>query len=130
MNIFKYATINKLRVPTEKGALSAEQLIELPIKQNNKLDLTTVALNLDKKLKQQSTTNLDFLNESINVDEKLQAQFDLIKEIIKHKQSENKTKTEEAANKYHNDKIDALIIQKQEEHLKNLSVEDLQKLKK
>lgn len=131
MNIFKYATLNKLRVQTAVGNLSAEQLVDLPINPTvNKTNLTNIATNLAKHLSSSTPTTLDFLDESIEVDEELQAKFDLVKAIILHKQAENKTKTQAAANDTHNAKIDALIAKKQEEELGNLSIAELAKLKK
>jgi predicted dienelactone hydrolase len=126
MNIFKYAALKKVRVPTSRGNLSAEQLLDLPINP----DLTNVVTNLAKNLDKQVPSTLDFLDESIEVDELTQAQFDLVKEIIKHKQSENKIKTQAAVTRTHNAKIDALIAKKQEEELSTLSIAELAKLKK
>lgn len=128
MNIFKFAVLNSLRVPTSRGNLSAEQLSQLSVEGSN--NLRTIAINLATKLEQSAPSTLDFLDTSIEVDVETQAQFDLVKEIIKHKQSVSKAKSEEAVNKTHNAKIDAMIAAKQEQEMSNLSVGELEKLKK
>lgn len=128
MNIFKYAVLNSLRVPTSRGNLSAEQLAQLPVEGTN--NLRTIAINLATKLEQSAPSTLDFLDTSIEVDVETQAQFDLVKEIIKHKQSVSKAKSEEAANKTHNAKIDAMIAAREQEEMASLSVDELKKLKK
>ena len=128
MNIFKYAVLNSLRVPTSRGNLSAEQLAQLPVEGTN--NLRTIAINLATKLEQSAPSTLDFLDTSIEVDVETQAQFDLVKEIIKLKQTVSKAKSEEAANKTHNAKIDAMIAAREQEEMASLSVDELKKLKK
>jgi len=128
MNIFKQAVLTQLRVPTARGNLSAEQLAQLPIEGTN--NLAAIATDLAKCLAESAPTTLDFLDTSIKVDEALEARFELVKEIIKHRQSTARAKSAEAADKSHNAKIDALIAAKEEEKLSSLSVEELAKLRK
>ncbi len=54
----------------------------------------------------------------------------LVKEVIKNKQEEARSKTEFAANKLHNELIDRLIKEKEFENLKNMSVDELKSLRK
>ena len=51
MNLFEIATRKKLRFPSLKGELSAEQLWDLPLSSRVGLDLDNIAKAVNKDLK-------------------------------------------------------------------------------
>lgn len=120
MNNFLEATRTRLRVQTQSGALSVEQLWDLtPTK------LATIVRNLKKQLKKDDDDELSFLDETKVMDKETQLAFDVVKEIYLVKKEEaDKIKTE-AERKANNEKIMALIHQKQEQALGEKSIEEL-----
>ena len=124
MNIFEKAMRSKLRVDTIKGMLSVEQLWDL--------NLSTLAESLkayNQEVKKDD--NLDFLSEEITkVNEKAQLAFDVLKSIYLTKKQEQNDAKEMADRKNYNAEIDRLIFEKQQDQLKEFTIEELRKLKK
>lgn len=126
MNNFLEASRIKLRVNTAHGNLSVEQLWDLSL---NKLSV--IIKNVKKELnKGDNDDDLSFLDETKTVDREAQLRFDVLKEIYVTKRDEAKAAREKADNKAHNEKIMALIHEKQEGALKEKTVEELQALLK
>lgn len=124
MNNFLEATKSRLRVSTSNGLLSVEQLWDLtPTK------LATILRNLKKQLKKDDTDDeLSFLDETKVVDKETQLSFDVVKEIyLVRKDEADKIKTE-FERKSNNEKIMALIHQKQEKELGEKSIDELKAL--
>lgn len=121
-NNFAEATRLKLRVPTSNGLLSVEDLWDLSL---NKLSV--VIKNVKKALKgSDNDDELSFLDETKTVDKTLQLTFDILKEIYLTKKSELDASKIAAEAKANNEKIMALIYEKQNEKLKNMSIEELE----
>lgn len=127
MNIFLEASRLKLRFQTSTGLLTVEQLWDL-----KQIQLETIAKNLFSSLKKDDT--LDFLDNDLQEESEEVKQntlrFNIVKEIYTIKKEERKSEKEKQDAKIHNQKIMALIAEKQDESLKSMSVEDLQKLLK
>lgn len=126
VNLFEQATRQKLRFNTQVGQLTVEDLWTLPLTSNTgKVNLDSIAVELNKQLK---GTEESFVNNT-KKNTLVQLQFDVVKHILETRVAENTAKTQAAQRKAQNDKIDELIAQKQEESLRNLSIEELQALK-
>lgn len=126
MNNFLEATRTKLRVSTSNGNLSVEQLWDLSLPK-----LSTIIKNVKKNLQgHENDDDLAFLDETKVVDKETQLTFDILKEIYITKRNEAKAAKERADNKAHNEKIMALIHQKQEAKLGEMSIEELQAMLK
>lgn len=124
MSIFKEASKTRLRFKTSSGMLSVEQLWDL-----NLTSLATIVKNLKKQLKKDNDDELSFLDEkSSPVDKTLELSFEVVKAIYIDKKSEKDAAQTEAAKKEHNQKIMALIVEKQEEGMKGKSIEELQSM--
>lgn len=121
MSIFKQATKQGIRFNTSKGLLSVEQLWGLSMTR-----LATIVRGLKKELEKNNDDDLSFLDEaSAPVDKELQLRFDVAKAIYLDIKTERDAVRDEAAKKARNQKIMALIAEKEEEGLKNLTKEEL-----
>lgn len=122
--MYKEGIRSKVRFETSKGLLSIEQLWDL-----SRTQLATVVRNLKKKLKEDSDDDLAFLDDTAKQVDKLdQLKFNIAKDIYLTKKAEYDASVNEAEIKANNQKILAIIKEKQEASLKDMSVEDLEKL--
>lgn len=122
-NIFKQATKEKLRVSTNKGVLSVEQLWDLSL-----TDLDNLAVSLQKEY--ESSKGKSFLDKRTTKDKGLKLQFDVVFEILEAKVDENESLREVKENKEHNNKILSLIEKKKEDKLGEMSIKDLESMLK
>lgn len=123
MESFKQATKQKLRVQTNKGLLSTEQLWDLSLS-----DLDNLAVSLEEAYN--NSKGKSFLAKKTVKDKDIKLQFDVVYEILQSKVEDNNALLEAKDRKEHNAKIDALIAEKQDEELKGLSVKQLEKMRK
>lgn len=125
-NIFKQAAQMKMRFPSVRGFLIAEQLFDLPLTSKNGFDLDTVAKDVNKLLKEQAEES--FVSTTENpLASVYQVMLDLVKEIIADKLAEAaaaRTRSENAAERQ---RLLALLDEKNNDELKGLSKEELQK---
>jgi hypothetical protein len=123
--LYKEASKLKLRFQTSVGLLSVDQLWDLNLSQ-----LATIIKNIKKILKKNDDDELSFLDETTVIDTENQLRFDILKDVYLDKKSEIDKKKDERAIKMHNDKILALIAEKQDENLRNKSLEELEQMLK
>ena len=123
--MFKQASKLKLRFQTNRGILSVEQLWDL-----SQTDLANAIKAVKKVLKTNDDDELSFLVSTTVVDVENQLRFDILKDVYLTKKKEAEESRDAAANKAHNQKILALIAEKQEEGLKGKSIEELEALLK
>ena len=121
MSNFKVASKMKLRFTTPQGVLTVEQLWDLSF-----VTLTNLIKGVKKILKKNDDDELSFLEESKVIDVENQLRFDILKEIYLAKKEESDNARNEIQKKEHNQKILALITQKKEAKLADLSVEELE----
>ena len=121
--MYKQASKLKLRFTTPKGVLSCEQLWDLSL-----TDLSNSIKAVKKILKKNDDDELAFLEESKTVDVENQLRFDILKDVYLTKKRENEERQMELERKRQNQKILAIIEEKKESNLRNMSVEDLEKL--
>lgn len=121
--MYKEAIFTKLRIPTSKGMLSPEQLCDLDI---NTLDSTVVALDEAYK----NSKGKSFLTKRTVRDKTIKLQFDIALDILLTKNEMMEDAEEKRQNRIHNNKIDALIAEKEEDELKKLSLSDLKRMRK
>lgn len=121
--MYKQAAKLKLRFTTSKGVLSCEQLWDLSL-----IDLSNSIKAVKKILKKNDDDELAFLEESKTVDVENQLRFDILKDVYLTKKKENEERQMELERKRQNQKILTIIEEKKESNLRNMSVEDLEKL--
>ncbi|MGX9944947.1 hypothetical protein ACTG4Q_21015 [Bradyrhizobium denitrificans] len=131
MDLFEKASRLKLRFPAPIGALSVEQLWDLPIvtKTKNGTDLAGIARELNRRLKDGSDDDLPFLSTTTKkADNENQLAFDIVKYIVETKKAEAEKAAEVAANREKKQQILSLIAVKETEELGGKSLDDLRKL--
>ena len=120
INIFEYATRNRLRFPY-KGMATTEDLWQL-----GKEQLDSIFKVLNSRLK--TTKEESLLGEKTNADMDLEIQIAIVKYIFTIKQLETTKKLLEAEKYTKKQKIYELISEKQDESLKSKSIDELLKM--
>lgn len=123
--MYKQASQLKLRFSTNVGMLSVEQLWDL-----SQANLSNLIKSVKKVLKKNDDDELSFLEDTKVVDVENQLRFDILKDVYLSKKKESEELRNAADIKAHNQKIDSLIAEKQEGKLREMSIEDLEKLRK
>jgi hypothetical protein len=125
--MFLNASRKKLRFDSSKGALSAEDLWDLPLTGKG-ANLDEIAVNLYKQLKN-DTSELSFVKPATNkASNELQDKFDLVKFVIDTKSAERDAAAAASEKAAAKQKIMGLIAKKDEANLENMPKEELEKL--
>lgn len=124
--MYKKASQLKLRFTTNVGQLSAEQLWDLT--QTQLANAIKAVRTLIKK--NDNEDELSFLGDNAVVDSENQLRFEILKDIYMTKKKEAEDIRTAAEIKAHNQKIDILIAEKREGKLKEMDIEELEKLRK
>ena len=116
--MFEKASRLKLRIETNKGFLSAEDLWDLDL-----YDLNGIAKGLNRELK--SLEEDDFLGETNPQDAITKLQFDIVLHILNKKKDEIKASKEAMEKKIEKQKILEILAKKRDEGLESLSEDEL-----
>lgn len=128
MDIFEQATKQRLRFETPRGFLTTEDLFDLPLTSRSGISLNSIGMPISKKLKDQEVESLvDVAPQTDKVDV---LRLKIIKHIINQKKIEILDVEHAEACRSHDRKIDAIIASKKDQALQDLSIEELQALKK
>lgn len=119
-NIFEYAVRNKVRFPF-KGMISVEDMWDLSL-----TNLDSIYKTLNKQVKQSEEESL--LSTKASVDTELEVQITIVKHIVSVKLAEKEAAEKASAKKEQKQKIMSIIESKENEELKNSSIEDLRKM--
>lgn len=117
--MFEMAVRTKLRFPF-KGQISVEELWDLSVE-----NLDLVYKTLSRELK--STSEESLLEKKNKETEIVEIKIEIIKHIVRTKMEEKAVRLAEREKKEEKQKLLEILSQKQDESLKNLSVEELQK---
>ena len=128
MNLFKEALAQKLRFKTIRGNISIEELWDIPLTSKNGFSLNDIAKDIYLELKQE--VEIDFVGGATSENSEGNLKLEIVKEIIKDKKEAIERNEQEASSKTHNQFIDSLIAEKQNESMKAMSIEELKALKK
>ena len=126
--MYKIASRKKLRIQTNRGMLSVEQLWDL-----SKEDIGELAKSIRKRINEQNgvtgDSELDFLKPSAQTEETIdELTFRILKDIYTTKQAEEDKAHRRAAARENNRKILELIAKKQDQELESKSIEELEKM--
>jgi hypothetical protein len=116
--MFEKALKRHLKFSTDKGILTTEDLMDLPVE-----SLDKIAIALNKEIKE--GTNESFLKPT-RVSPDLSLKFEVVKYILEDKVKEAEIKAKKAIRKAEILKIQALINQKKDEEFAQASIADLQ----
>ena len=117
--MFDVATRKKLRFPMRKGMISCEDLWDLSLD-----DLDRLAIDLKKTLDEREVSFIKTPRVS-NTDDQLR--FNIVKSIIDVKLQEKEIKEDRVKKEAEKVRIQALIAEKENEKLKDTSLEELKK---
>jgi hypothetical protein len=125
MDIFEYATRNKVRFPSPVGELTVEQVWDLPlVATNNKPNLDNVARNINNELK--AITEDSFVGTYTDPRvPRLEIALGVVKHIISCKQGEAKARDEANAKAQRKALIMCLLEEKEKVELSSKSREEL-----
>lgn len=125
--MFEQASRLKLRFDTSLGKLTIEDLWDLPLSSRKGASLDNVAISLSKKVKDEVETS--FVKKRDKANARLELKFNLVKHIIEVRLAEIDKAEQSAVAKTKRDAIDTILLEKEADALKGMSVEDLEKLK-
>lgn len=118
--MFEKASRIKLRIPTERGSASVEDLWDL-----NLNTLNTLAKQLKRKLKDAEEEDFLTIRKESDTIEKLA--FDIVLHVLNTKKEEKEKREAAASRKQEREKILAIIESKENEALNSQSKEELLK---
>ena len=123
--MFEKAARLKLRFQSPQGALTVEDLWDLPLTSTrlNQGNLNNIAKAISRQLKSEGEE--DFVNPKSGADTVLQIQLDIVKHIIQVRQTENETARDLADRRQKKERIMEIIAKKQDQDLEGKSLEDL-----
>lgn len=128
--LFRKAIENKWRFPAAgRNVLSLEELYDLPLAGNNGTNLDTVANLINNEL-QVKRGKVSFVTTNTRNDrevDELEDKLELVKDVIQVKLERNAARQEQVAKASEKAMLEALLVQKQTEALKNLSEEEIRK---
>ena len=120
MNLFLEAAKNKYKFQTERGALSVEDLFDMPLVSRDGFNLDTLAVQLHNSLETKSFVQKLSSNSSV-----INNKFEIVKFIINHKLEEQAANEQAAVKAERKQKILAAIQNKQDSRLNDMSEEEL-----
>ena len=125
--MFENAVRQKLRFDTSLGALSVEDLWDLPLTSTKgRANLDDIARALHKKLR--SGDDVSFVDTERKSDATFQLGFDIVKHVIDVRLAENAAVKLEKERAEKKQKIMGIIAAKQDASLHEMSLDDLKKL--
>jgi hypothetical protein len=126
MNIFEIASRKKFRFDSERGAMTTEQLWDLPLTSRTGFDLDSVAKAVSAELKAQSEES--FVTTTTNPRKgELEVMLEVVKHVISFKIATAKAAAERVEKAEKRRKIMDAIQAKDEQALTTASKEDLLK---
>jgi hypothetical protein len=126
-NMFEYATRNKLRFDSSVGAISVEDLWDLPLTSTrNAATLDSVARTISRELKDE--TEESFVVTSANRKKKLlENKLDIVKHIIQVKLAEAEATRSRAARSEEKKKLLEILAEKETQSLVSMDEVDIRK---
>lgn len=123
-NIFEQASQQKLRFETPKGQLSTEDLWNLPLQSSTgKVNLDDIARSISAKIKDSAVES--FVSKVTDVNKVERLRLDIVKRVIEVKLAKAEKIKNEKADAEHKQRLLDALSAKKEEHLSNMSEEEL-----
>jgi hypothetical protein len=126
INIFEYASRNKVRFQSVRGELTIEQLWDVPLRSKDDFNLNAVAKAANKAWKDVSEES--FVETSKTPEHtRREITLNVVKYVIDTKLAEEEAAKRRADNKVEKEKLLAILAEKQAGKLSELSEKELQK---
>ena len=124
INVFEYATRNKIRFHSSRGELTLEQLWDVPLRSADGFDLNAVAKNANKALKEVFEESfVETKKTTLHV--RLEITLDVVKNVIDAKLADEEAAKRRAANRVEKEKLLAILSEKQDGKLSELTEKQL-----
>jgi hypothetical protein len=124
MSIFEQATRQKLRFPSDRGPLCAEDLYDMALTSRNGFDLDSVAKAINRDLKAEDEES--FVEEKANSRRAaLALQLDIVKHVIATKKQENQDRLARAGRAAERARLIEILEKKQDEARLGMSEEEI-----
>lgn len=125
-NIFEKATRSKFRFASARGELSVEQLWDVPLRSQDQFNLNAIAIGVNKTLRELSEENF-VETKKTETHTRCEAMLGVVKHVIEVKLAEEEDAKRKAANKREKEKLLAILAEKQDGKLSELSEKELQR---
>lgn len=126
INLYAYATRNKLRFASPKGDLSIEQLWDVPLRSTDGFNLDAIARGANKAFK--DATEESFVTTTKTpAHTRLELTLEVVKNVIEVKLEEENVAKQRAENKKEREKLLEILAEKQAGKLSELSESELRK---
>lgn len=126
MNMFENAARTKMRIQSTRGALSVEQLWDVPLRSGDGFDLNVIAKGVNRALKH--LTEESFVDTEPNpAQARVEATFTIVKHVIAVKLAEEEASRKAADNRLERQKLLRILAEKQDGKLSELSAKQLKK---
>lgn len=128
MDIFEKASRQKVRFQLDGVItnINTEDLWHINLDGNSKVTLNKLAKQVSRELRESSEE--DFVKESTSKNSSLELKLDLLKHVIDVRKAEQKAREEAAEKKAQRQEILSIIQDKKKQALRDMPVEDLEKL--
>ena len=129
MNIFEYASRNKLRFQGPKGPLTVEQLWDLPLtaSRETELDLDSVAISVSTALRTLQNEESFVRPVAPTGRVELEIRLEILRHIIAAKIADRDESKRTRENAQQKDLLLSILAEKENEGLRKMSPEDLRK---
>ena len=118
LNIFERASIASLRFSSGRGQITTEDLWNLDLE-----DLDKIARRVNKELKDSGEES--FIEERPKTDVTNQLRLDILKHVIKSKQTAAAAATTRATNRARREQLEEILLRKEVEALDAKSVDEI-----
>ena len=118
--MFEKAVRTKLRIKSDRGLLSVEDVWDLSLQELNKM-----AKSLNKEMKEQAEE--DFLEETGTEDLKTKLRFEIVLYVLKTKKAEKESLENEVARKAKKEKLLNILDKKLDAETEEMSIDDIRK---
>jgi uncharacterized small protein (DUF1192 family) len=126
VNIFEFATKNKLRFASSRGLLTIEQLWDVPLRSGDDFNLNAIAKVASKAWK--DLTEESFVETAKTPQHtRLETALEVVKHIIGVKIADETAAKKRAENRAEKEKLLEILAEKQAGKLSELTVEEIQK---
>jgi hypothetical protein len=123
--MFEKAVRSKFRFLSPQGALTVEDLWDLPLTSTraNQANLNNIAKDISRQIKAEGEE--DFVNPKNDAGTEFHARLEIVKHIIQVKQAENEAARNLADRRAKKDRIMEIVAKKQDQELEGKSLEEL-----
>jgi hypothetical protein len=125
INLFEYATRNKLRFPSGRGELTTEQLWDVPLRSRDDFNLNSIAKAASKAWKEASEES--FVETTKTPEHtRRETTLEIVKYVIEVKLADEAADKKRAENKLEKERLLKILAEKQAGVLSELSEKELQ----